>query len=272
MVRKPFGIYSEELSDCVLFIETGTEYIACWCKHNETKQVKAFELFSFTEASVSEFEKLLKEIQLQSRLLTIQFEEVYCIWGYEKCVCIPQEFYTDETAASYMEMMFGEFDEAKFCRDTTDDCVTFGLIPTKILSEYNSHYAVSSNMHKYYQLLKGQYKGDEANKIHLVFYHSHFILSVFKEGSLQLIQSFSYKVPEDVLYYVLNIFNAYEMPANETTVHVSGMIDTASPLYKTLNIYINHFFVETADKNLFTAEGFHDYPLHYFASFCQYDV
>jgi len=89
---------------------------------------------------------------------------------------------------------------------------------------------------------------------------------------LQLIQSFSYKIPADVLYYVLNIFNTYELPSNETIVYASGMIDTASPLYGTLRAYINHFFIEPADKNLFQAEGFQDYPLHYFSSFCQYDV
>jgi len=272
MVRKTFGIYSEDLSDCDLFIETGTEYISCWCKKSETKQVKAFELFSFIEASTNNFENLLKEIQSNSRLLIAKFENVYCIWGHEKCVCIPHEFYTDEIAAPYMEMIFGECNETKFSKDTINDCVTLGLIPEKILAEYSNHYTITTNVHKYYQLLKGQFMNNTENRLYIVFYHTHLIVSVFKEGSLQLIQSFSYKIPADVLYYVLNIFNTYELPSNETIVHASGMIDTASPLYGTLRAYINHFFIEPADKNLFQAEVFQDYPLHYFSSFCQYDV
>jgi len=272
MVGKTFGIYSDELSDCVLFIETGTNYIACWCKNNETKQVKAFELFSFTEPDANDFENLLKDMQLHSRLLAAKFEKAYCIWGYEKCVCIPQEFYSEEIAASYMELMFGILDETNFCKDTTNDCIILALIPTKILSEYSNRYTVSANVHKYYQLLRGQYTNAGENKLYLVFYHSHLIISVFKDGSLQLIQNFSYKVPEDALYYVLNIFNTYNLPANGTTVYASGMIDSASPLCGTLRVYINHFSFESADKNLFAAEGFHDYPLHYFTSFCQRDV
>jgi hypothetical protein len=272
MVRKTFGIYSEELSDCDLFIETGTEYISCWCKNNETKQVKAFELFSFTETSIKDFEKLLGNIRADSRLLTTKFEKTYCIWGHEKCVCIPQEFYKDEIASSYMEFMFGESDQVSFCNNIINNCVTLGLIPGKILAAYENHYTISGNVHKYYQLLKGQCTNTAENKLHLVFYHAHIILSVFKEGSLQLIQNFPYKIPADVLYYVLNILNTYELPLQETTVHASGMIDTASPLYGTLRAYINHFFVESAGKNLFVADGFHEYPLHYFSSFCQYDV
>src|SRR4051812_47368921 len=272
MARKTFGICSGDLSDCDLFIETGTEYISCWCKNSETKQVKAFELFSFTETTTNDFENLLKDIQSDSRLLTTKFEKVNCIWGNEKCVCIPREFYKDEIAALYMEMIFGECNESKFSKDTMNDCVTLGLIPTKILAEYSNRYTISANVHKYYQLLKGQSINNAENKLHLVFYHTHLILSVFKEGNLQLIQSFSYKIPADVLYYVLNIFNRYELPLHETIVHASGMIDIASPLYGTLRAYINHFFIEPVDKNLFVAEGFYDYPLHYFSSFCQYDV
>jgi len=272
MVRKTFGIYSEDISDCDLFIETGSEYISCWCKNDQTKQVKAFELFDFTEALTNDFENLLKDIRSDSRLLTADFEKTYCIWGHEKCVCIPQEYYKDEIASSYMEMIFGECAEAKFCKDTINDCVTLGLIPTTILAEYSSRHAISANVHKYYQLLKGQCTDNAGNKLHLVFYHTHFILSVFKEGSLQLIQSFSYKIPADVLYHVLNIFNVYELPLHETTVHANGMIDTASPLYGTLRASLNHFFIEPADKNLFAAEVFQNYPLHYFSSFCQYDV
>jgi len=272
MVRKTFGIYSEELSGCILYIETGIEYIACWCKKNETKEVKAFELFSFAKTGIDNFENLLRDIRSQSRLLTSEFENVYCIWGDEKCVCIPREFYKDELSTSYMEMMFGEFDEAKFCRDTINDCVTLGHIPAKILSEYGKHYKIAGNVHKYYQLLKGQHTSNKENKVHLVFYHSHFILSVYKESSLQLIQNFPYKTPADALYYVLNIFNTHDLSLNETPVHASGMIDTASPLYGTLRAYVNHFFVDPADKNLFAPEGFHDYPLHYFSSFCEYDV
>src|SRR5690349_19821921 len=114
MVRKTFGIYSEDLSGCDLFIETGTEYISCWSKNSETKQVKAFELFSFAEASLNDVANLMQNIQSDSRLFAEKFENVNCIWGHEKCVCIPQEFYKDEIATPYIEMIFGECNETEF--------------------------------------------------------------------------------------------------------------------------------------------------------------
>jgi len=272
MVRKSFGIYSEDHSDCVLFIETGYEYMACWCKHTETKQVKAFELFSFRPADAGDFDNLLKQVQTHSRLLTESFEKVCCIWSNEKCVCIPNEFYSDDIAAVYMQTIFGDNIETTFYKESLNGYVVLAALQQNAATAFEGYYTIDVNVHKYFQLLKAQQTGEAENKIHLVFYPTYFIASVFKEGTLQLIQSFSYKLPEDVLYQVMRTLNALELSANDTRVYASGMIDTNSPLYQVLYGYLNNFSFEPADKDLFVAPDFHEHPLHYFTSFCQYDV
>jgi len=272
MVRKSFGIYSEDLSGCVLFIETGDEYIACWCKHNDTKQVKAFELFGFRQIDANDFADLLKQVQAHSKLLTESFEKVYCIWGNEKCVCIPGEFYRDDTAGTYMQTMFGDNIETTFYKENLNGYVVLAALQQQAASAFGEYYTIDANVHKYFQLLKAQQNTEEENKIHLVFYPTYFIASVFKERKLQLIQSFSYKLPEDALYHVMHICNSFNLSTNDTNVYGSGMIDTNSPLYQALYGYINNFSFEVAKKELFAAADFHEYPLHYFTSFCQYDV
>jgi hypothetical protein len=270
MVRKSFGIYSEDHSDCVLFIETGNDYIACWCKHSEAKHVKAFELFNFSQSDANDFEKLLKQVQTHSRLLTESFEKVYCIWSDEKCVCIPKEFYHDDIAGRYMQTMFGDNIETTFYKDNLNGYVVLAALQQHAATAFESYYTIDANVHKYFQLLKAQQNATD--EIHLVFYPTYFIASAFKDGKLMLIQSFPYKLPEDVLYHVIRLCNAFELSLTETNVYASGMIDTNSPLYQTLYGYINNFSFEPTDKDLYTAEDFNQYPLHYFTSFCQYDV
>lgn len=272
MVRKTFGIYSEDLSGCVLFIETGDEYVACWCKRNDTNTINAFELFTFKQTDAYNFENLLKEIQLHSRLLTTTFDKACCIWSNENCICIPTEFYNDDAATSYMKFMFGNDIETSFYKNNLHDYEVLAMLPHAASSALRNYQPINNNIHKYYQLLKGQQNESEENKIHLVFYYSWFIVSVFKKGALQLIQRFFYRAPEDALYHVLNICKTYELPIEELNVYVSGMIDISSPLYETLRGYLNNFSIEPVNKELFAAEGFHDYPLHYFASFVQYEV
>lgn len=272
MVQKTFGIYSEDLEGCNLYVETGDNYIASWCKDPETKGVKAFELFSYTETDAADFEKLFKEIQWHSRLFTAQFEKMYCIWGHQKCVCIPEEFYTGETASSYIELMFGEYNGEEVCSNTTCGSVILSVLPRAAAKEILKRNKAAAHVHKYFQLIKGQHSEVPENKAHIIFYHTHFILSVYKEGKLQLIKSYSYTTAEDVLYAVLNCCRMCEIPVAGTKVYAGGLIDISSPLFIMLNAYLEHFSFEPVDNTLYQAGGFHEHPLRYFASFCQYDV
>ncbi|CAN5829561.1 hypothetical protein BH10BAC2_BH10BAC2_21500 [soil metagenome] len=273
MVQKNFGIYSDDLSGCDFVIETGSDYIACWCKDKAAGTVKAFEQFGFDAGANTSFEKLFSEVQLHSRLLTTHFNNVYCIWGHETCICAPNEMYSRGMAASAMELMFGETIEQKsVIENIIGDCVVSTAINEDAWEVYSKHYRITANMHKYYSLLKMQKPQDEEDKLHLVFYNNDFIISAYKKGKLQLVQRFTYKAPEDVLYHIFNISKTYQLTIADISIRCSGMIDNSSPLYSTLLAYLGDFSFEPADKALFAAEGFHEYPLHYFVSFCQHDV
>jgi hypothetical protein len=273
MVQKIFGIYSEDLSGYDLIIETGQDYIACWCKDKVAGIVKAFEQFGFDEAQYKNFEKLFNEVQLHSRLLTTHFSNVYCIWAHATCICAPTELYSRGMAASAMELMFGEtIEQRSIIENTLGDCVVSTAINEDAWDVYNKHYRITANMHKYYSLLKMQKPHDEEDKLHLVFFNNDFIISAYKKGKLQIVQRFSYKAPEDVLYHVLNVCNAFQLTPGDVQVRCSGMIDDSSSLYSTLLAYLGNCSFEIADKKLFAAEGFHEYPLHYFVSFCQHTI
>lgn len=272
MLQKTFGIYSEVLAGCSLFIETGTDYIACWCKDAETKAVKAFELFSFTEEEGSGFEKTFEEVKLNSRLFSTVFEKAHCIWGDDKCVCMPEEFYSEQMAASMLGVMLGENPGVEICTGTINGIVTVSVVQTGAKKQYEKLYCELVDTHKYHQLIKGQTNGSADSKMYVVFYSAHCIISAYKNGMLQFIQTYNYKTPEDVLYSILNACNAHEMAVGETKIIASGLIDTSSPLYILLNTYLDHFSFAVADRDLYAAEDFHAHPLHYFASFCQYEV
>ena len=258
MVQKIFGIYSDDLSGCDFMIETGSDYIVCWCKDKAAGTVKAFEQFLFDANNFQGFQKLFSVVQLHSRLLTTHFNNVYCIWAHTTSVCVPNELYSRGMAASAMELMFGEpIEQRSVIENTIGDCVVSTAINEDAWDVYTKHYRITANMHKYYSLLKMQKPNDEGDKLHLVFYNNDFIISAYKKAQLQLVQRFSYKVPEDVLYHVLNVCKTYKLNTADLRVRCSGMIDDSSSLYSTLLSYLGDFSFETADKKLFAAEGFH---------------
>ncbi|HRH60595.1 MAG TPA: DUF3822 family protein [Chitinophagaceae bacterium] len=268
MVQKNFGIYGSDLNNCNLFIETGQTHIACWMKDNESGKIKAFEMFSFPAKNNGSFETLLNEITLHSRLFTSPFEQCYCIWEDERHVCVPAEFYTDDAATSYLDLMFGNMQNVQYCKDTLDDFVTLAAINNNALSAMDKKFHVAAHAHKFYSLLKLHDKESLNDFVKVVFYSTHFILVAYKQGKLQLIQRFAYTTKEDVLYHILNVCSNFKIDAATATVKVTGMIDENSSLYQTLHAYIKELSAETPDASLYEAEEFHQYPLHYFHSFC----
>src|SRR5436189_3804972 len=108
MVQKNFGIYGDDLSGCDLLIETGRDYIACWCRNKAAGAVMAFEQFGFDGKQYESFEKLFHEVKLHSRIFSTAFDNAYCIWGHEAYVCAPNELYSRGMAAASMELIFGE--------------------------------------------------------------------------------------------------------------------------------------------------------------------
>lgn len=269
MVRKAFGIYGEDTEGCSLLIETGQDYIACACMNEAYTQMKAFELFHFDTSDFENFDKLFNEVKLFSRLFPANKGAVQLVWSNEKAVCVPAAFYTDDIAVSLLEVMHGITGPVQYAVTTVNDTVVVGFIPSEAANTYAANLQVTSAAHKYAKLLAVQHKKENKQSVHIVFEQAGFTYAVYKEGVLQLMQSKPYKKPEDVLYHLLNALEVLGMAASEVEVLVSGMIDDSSPLYKNLHTYFNHFSFSRADENVFAAEGFKEYPLHYFASFCQ---
>ncbi len=269
MVRKAFGIYGNDLNEGKLFIETGHDYIACSLVDGALEQLKAFELFHFETGDAESFEKLFSDTKLFSRLLSESNGDVQLIWANEKAVCVPAEYFKEELSIAMLEAMHAVSAQANFSVNRTGDMVVVGYIPGNASAVYAANLNVSASEHKYFQLLNAQSGNEHKHAVYLVFDHSDFTYAIYKEGQLQLIQTQAYKTSEDVLYHLLNAFRVFAMPVAEVNILASGMIDDSSPLYKNLRAYFQHFAFQQMDESKFAAEGFKEYPLHYFASFCQ---
>ncbi len=274
MLQKTFSIYNDDLQGCRLFIETGTGYIACWCRNTETSMVKAFELFRFQQPDEGSFENMLREAKLNSKLFDTHFEKVYLVWGNEECIPVPSVYCSSDTAEDYFSLMYGAETCGAYINTVNDITLVSGRL-SKQQDAFKKYFPSAGDEHKFSLLLK-KYFSDAYNatagRVHLLFYSGHFIITVIKENLLQLMQSRQYETAEDVLYMILNACAQNGLNPEETKITAGGMIDVKSSLYTALYMYLEGFEIETADKNMMDAEGFGEYPAHYFAPFFNYDV
>ena len=84
-------------------------------------------------------------------------------------------------------------------------------------------------------------------RAHLHIQKGYFDCIVVKNGKLELANSYSYKTPEDFIYFVLFCFEQLGLNPNEVETLVSGTIDMESPLYDILYTYIRNVYFQEND-------------------------
>jgi len=268
MVQKTFGIYDADLNKGKLFIELGKNHLAAWTKDAETATILSLELFQFTNLDTEYFATSWQEIQLLSKLLGRKENTPVIILENEDCSLIPEDLLNEDQLKKEFSLMHnGPVENLQVERSPVAEMVLVNDVHIDALAEIQKSFPAAVTKHKYAEILRQMKSREEANGIKIYFYTSYFIAVVFKENQLQLLRHFSFQTPEDALYYILLACKQSGLPQT-TPVEASGMIDTDSPLYKTLYRYLAGFRLETPAASTFVTAGFSEFPLHYFSVFC----
>ncbi|HWB26473.1 MAG TPA: DUF3822 family protein [Chitinophagaceae bacterium] len=269
MLQKTFGIYSDNLEKCTLFIEAGNRHIACWCKEPETGKVTAFEFFQFDEEDAGNIDEIVHNVRIQSQLADAVISVQPIIWE-GSALYVPGVFYQEDLCQAYLDTMMGDDAEAQVFNWRADEHVIIARQTPAYVNAIHQHFKDVSNNHKFLLLLKDYFgrtqPGGEAAAVYLVFYPAHFILTAIKNNTLQIITSINYSTSEDVLYSVMQVCRQCNIALESTPIIASGLIDTASNLYTTLYSYLENFSLEETSAAVF-GDGFSEYPAHYFLPF-----
>ena len=89
--------------------------------------------------------------------------------------------------------------------------------------------------------------------------------SFFIVPSEQVIQKFEYKTPEDVAYNLLNVCNSFESAVDETTLHISGLLDKVSTLYAEIYKFFRNIQFGKLPEGYTYNDEIKKYPSHFFS-------
>ena len=271
MVQKTFVIYNHSVPGDTLHIEVGRQYFACWSVLSEGNTISSFELFLHDAGGQTSFSEVMAELQTASALLKQHSGNIRIIWQHEQCTIIPKAFFREELSEAFTQMIFGNEMGEQCQSESVADQVFLFDIPQDWAQTMLHLFPSASFHHKYSRLFSNWTEGSDIAPdtfLHAMFYQQHFILVVVKQKKLNLLNSFSYYTPEDALYHLLNVCERLGIDKNITPVFVSGLIDPESGLYKQLHQYISDLRTRDFPTAQLRAEGFREYPSHFFSSFC----
>jgi hypothetical protein len=269
MLQKTFSYYSDDLEDVYLFVEAGKNHIACWCKKKNDKQLKAFEFFLCDDYTETTFAALIKEVKLRSRLLSIRSNKTNFFWNTDEVLCLPPSSQDDAIVNAHFELMFGNSNSTKIFSAAAHDCLVAWRLKHQQQLAAEELFRKAVFVHHYVPLFDHA-KTDNAI-CYLFFYPNYFSVVAYNAGFLQLAQTRKYKTPEDVLYFVLNVFEQYAI-AKDTDVMCAGFIDERSKLYDLLYQYLGNLKLMNVDEAIFNDKAFSEYAQHYFLPYINYNV
>ena len=88
---------------------------------------------------------------------------------------------------------------------------------------------------------------------------------LMKERKLQLIQNFCFQTVDDVIYHILNVCQAYSTDVKELDLHIAGLVDKNSALFREISKDFRKVTLETRPENFQFIPGIEEIPAHFFS-------
>jgi hypothetical protein len=197
--------------------------------------------------------------------------ETKFILNTDEVICIPLNSNSkdDEFLRQNFELLFGTATDAEIFSKEYAEYLIATRIEKKSLVAARSFFNEMEVHSQYGCLLPALNSNDNAGVLYLFFYPRYFSLIASKDGKLQLAQTRTYSTAEDVLYFILNVFQQYAIEKN-SEILTGGFIDEKSKLYETLYQYLEGMKLAPVDETLFASDAFKDYSPHYFLPYTNY--
>lgn len=143
-------------------------------------------------------------------------------------------------------------------------------IPEKIrdtLDDHPNHFKI---IHQSCPIIENAFraaktKADET----LIFaqvYPDFFDLVVFKKGKFELYNSFSYKTEQDFIFYILYVFEQFDINIDATTLSLSGYVEKESTLINKLTEFLPNISFAAFNPNFNYSYTFGQLNQHQFSN------
>jgi hypothetical protein len=229
---------------------------------------KCLSLYSYhlpAEASTDAAAAPLKEIILSQNLPAADVDEVVFIYGYPAALIVPNDFAAETPGKEMLELVFGDQSDSLIKTDICPDQnrQTVYAVPQQIKAV--TDYIFPSHTARHLYSLLPQVPGIAPSELYCIFYNSSFTAMLLKENKLQAIQTYQYKSPEDVAYYMLQLCESFDAIVNDIHVHLNGMISEESNLYNGISKYFLNLQFDALPAGIDYPETINEYPAHYFS-------
>jgi len=209
-----------------------------------------------------------ESILQKDEFLLQDYKSVGLIYVGEKSTLVPDPLFNKESISDYTDLNIEIDDYEEVCFNKINRLDTWVLypFPVKLGNVFQKQFPNISFFHQSVpfinQLMLNQKNGGSKPEVYINLYGSMFEMAVVTSANLKLYNCFPYKNVNDLLYFILNVFNQMKLPADQTKVFLSGKITKQSSLYENLKRYITKLNFGKPDSHFSYSYTFDNLPRH----------
>ncbi|GAA4734012.1 hypothetical protein GCM10023229_10170 [Flavisolibacter ginsenosidimutans] len=244
-------------SEHALLLEAGNDFCCYVYWHKADNKIDGLKYLSFDE---TETERRLLEIinELQNKRVG---NAVVCA-AFSQALLVPNKFFKQDY--SMLDAVYSQAGQTYF-HDAIPEwqLVNAYSVPAGFNQAVQSAFTSVQFLHAYTPTIK-IYNGYIAdNQLLVHFTTQHFRVLLKKDSAVHLAQTYAYKTPLDVVYYLLKVCYEFGMAQQNVYLILSGLIEKDSNLVTELQQYfINLHFANPPEISL----SDDTYPHHFFTS------
>jgi hypothetical protein len=278
MIKPAFHIEREKASDddvlhSLLLMEVNLHGFSYIVLHKVRQEILDAKYYALPGPDGKSLPERLRYIIDEDAVLRSRFRQSIALYNFEDSLVVPDGSFNLEINRDLIELTYG--------------AVSKGLVLSEKIPGHSAHnvYRIAPDIHALFQqkFTAGKYwhiyslwlsslrnfppsDNDAVTDAHLhaMFYPDKMLVSLYKGGDLQLVQTFSYQVPEDAVYFLLNVCRQLQCSPEELLLVVSGYVQEDSPLLTEIKKYFLHCTLDEVPAS-FSAETFTPLPAHFFS-------
>ena len=212
----------------------------------------------------------MTEIFEQHTVLRHAFKQCDINYSIAESILVPESHYKKEDEQLHLQALYGINDKSIVKSGHLYRWKLYAVfrIPQYLQEQLHHKFSEVKSWHNYSVQLKGIPDGI-GDALFVEFRTDEISVVVLKKSILQLVQTFTYSVPADVLYYLLKICRQFSLSQQEVKVDLSGLIEKDSAIYRELYKYFLHLNFGSIPEEIKLAGVFSEFPAHYFSSVCK---
>ncbi len=230
--------------------------------------LKAYQ-FEEEALSISGVKTEFQNIFLEDKLLQLSYASTKIAFVNSKFTIVPNRLYDANNINSFLEHLIDLEEEDTTLINPIAFCDSQLLyrINTPFLKLIKNYYPQAKIYHFWKPLLLGyanQTEHQYSNQLFINVVDKSVAISLFKGTALQFCNIYHYKSANDFIYYVMLVFDQFNLKPETTPTNLSGMIVENSEIYHALYRYVRHLNLIKLPNYVRMSKAFKDIPPHFF--------